>query len=112
MLEDILIPISFFAMSFGIVYLIVTSRHRQRMALIEKGMDPNLIKSNFWVLAGFIAIGTGIGLMFGYLLDQIWYAHAPEGDNDHPLPYFIMVLLCGGLALVAHHFIVRRKQQG
>jgi len=38
--EDIIIPITFFAMIFGIVYVVVTARHRQRMALIEKGMDP------------------------------------------------------------------------
>ena len=33
--------ITFFAAAFGTVYVVVNARHRQRMAMIEKGMDPN-----------------------------------------------------------------------
>ena len=34
-----------------------------------------------------------------------------NGDmGDTPLPYFIMVLLCGGASLIGHHLIVRKKQ--
>ena len=35
---------------FGIVYIYVTSKNKERLALIEKGMDPNLANSDFFVL--------------------------------------------------------------
>ena len=28
---------------------------------------------------------------------------------DNPVPYFLGILICGGVALIAHHFIVRNK---
>lgn len=37
---EILVPLSFFAMIFGIVYLIYSTRNRERLALIEKGLMP------------------------------------------------------------------------
>ena len=41
---EVLIPIAMFALIFGCVYISVTSKHRQRMAMIEKGMDPGNLK--------------------------------------------------------------------
>ena len=41
----ILVPLGLFAMIFGIVYLLVTSRNRERMALIERGADPTLFEA-------------------------------------------------------------------
>lgn len=117
MLEDILIPISLFAMIFGIVYISVTSRHRQRMAMIEKGLDPGNLNAKevpFRGLRnGMFMMAVGLGLFLGYLMDSNMPQYGVNGDvGDTPLPYFIMVLLCGGLALILHHFIARRKQQG
>ena len=37
---SILLPTTFFAMIFGNVHVVTTARHRQRMAMIDKGMDP------------------------------------------------------------------------
>lgn len=37
---EVLLPTALFAMIFGIVYVVTTARHRQRMAMIDKGMDP------------------------------------------------------------------------
>ena len=56
----ILVPLGLFAMIFGIVYLGVTSRNRERMALIERGADPALFetkkkaKIDYEMLTGFI----------------------------------------------------------
>jgi hypothetical protein len=113
---EIILPLAFFAMVFGIIYIVTTARHRQRMAMIEKGMDPGLGDREVPLRAlrnGLFMIGVGIGLFFGYLMDVNMPSSGTDGDmGDTPLPYFIMVLLFGGLALVLHHFIVRRKQQG
>jgi hypothetical protein len=114
-IEEIIIPVTFSAMVFGIVHVVVSARHRQRMALIEKGMHPGGFKDREVPLRGrrnglFM---IGVGLFFGYLMDVIMPSNGMDGDvGDSPLPYFIAVLLFGGLALVAHQLPVRRKQQG
>ena len=53
---------------FGIAWLYITSRTKERLALIEKGMDPNLAKSDFWVQVGIIGAGAAAGLIAGDLL--------------------------------------------
>ena len=50
---------------FGIAYLYITSKTKERLALIEKGMDPNLAKSDFWLQIGIIAGGSAFGLIAG-----------------------------------------------
>jgi hypothetical protein len=39
---QVLVPLSLFAMIFGIVYLIYSTRNRERLALIEKGVDASI----------------------------------------------------------------------
>lgn len=39
---EILIPISLFLAIFGIVYLYLSTRNRERLALIEKGVDASV----------------------------------------------------------------------
>lgn len=114
--EEILVPIAMFAMIFGIIYISVTAKHRQRMAMIDKGMDPGNLNEKaipFRDLRnGLFLVGIGLGLFFGYLMAQMMQSNDPNASTDNPLPYFIMVALFGGASLVAHHLIVRRKQQG
>ena len=43
-MEEILVPIALFAMIFGIVYVGASTRHKQVMAMIEKGADPALFQ--------------------------------------------------------------------
>jgi NADH:ubiquinone oxidoreductase subunit 3 (subunit A) len=40
-LESLLVPLALFAMIFGIVYIAVTASNRQKIAMIEAGMNPN-----------------------------------------------------------------------
>jgi len=114
---ETLVPIALFAMIFGIVYVTITASHRQRMAMIEKGMDPTGMNRKEIPLKGLrngmLLMAVGLGLYLGYLMDSTMPQYGMNGDmDDTPLPYFIMVMLCGGLALVLHYFIARRKQQG
>jgi len=53
---------------FGIAYLYITSKTKERLALIEKDMDPNLARSDFWLQVGIIAGGAAFGLMAGDLM--------------------------------------------
>lgn len=109
--QEIVIPLAMFAMIFGIVYISVTSKHRQRMAMIDKGMDPgNLAEkdSPFRSLRnGMFLAAVGIGLLIGRALEPLFQKSV---EDDNPLSYFISILICGGIALIAHHFIAAKKQ--
>lgn len=75
--EEILVPISFFAMIFGVVYIYLNSRSKERLALIEKNIDATLFygerkeRLTFWTLRlGALMLGFGIGLLVGILLES------------------------------------------
>ena len=67
-MEGILVPIAVFAMIFGIVYLVVTARNRERMAMIEKGADQKFFESlktnsKARILRfGLLLVGVGLGV--------------------------------------------------
>lgn len=75
---EILVPLSFFAMIFGIVYLIYSTRNRERLALIEKGVDASIFlqgKTNgipawkiFVINVAFLLIGIGAGLFIALFI--------------------------------------------
>ena len=52
----------------AIFYLHITARNKERLALIAKGMDPNLSRSDFWPQVGIIGVGVCAGLMVGDLV--------------------------------------------
>lgn len=113
---EFLIPIAMFAAIFGIVYISVTAKHRQRMAMIEKGMDPgNLGDRNnarrLTLKFGLLMIGIGVGVLLGYGLSWVMPPHPNpyDQDPDNPVPYFFSILFCGGLALITDHFIATKK---
>jgi len=80
---------------FGIMYLYTTSKSKERLALIEKGMDPNLAKSDFWVQIGIIGGGAALGLMVG---DKIPGGYGP-----------LVAILFAGAGLIVYNIIVKNK---
>ncbi|WP_428230624.1 DUF6249 domain-containing protein [Flavobacterium sp.] len=75
---QILVPISMFLMIFGIVYLIYSTRNRERLALIEKGVDASIFlkgRTNgvpAWKIlilnTAFLLIGIGVGFFIALFL--------------------------------------------
>ena len=57
---------------FGIFYLYISSKNKERLALIEKGMDPNLANSDFWLQVGIIGGGAALGLITAGLLSSTY----------------------------------------
>lgn len=91
----IIISLGFFAMIFGIVYLY----KRERMAMIERGMDPRRYKQRSAPYStlkwGMLLIGVGAGLFLAHLLDRTVFA-----NDEYSWPiYFALVALFGGLGL-------------
>ncbi len=110
MLEDILIPISFFALVFALMYVYWTTRNKERMAMIEKGVDPTVFKTKLphtgymGVKLGFFLIGIAIGIFLGNLVAFI------PGISEETA-YFSMIILFGGLGLVAGHIYQTKKEK-
>ncbi len=75
--EDILIPISLFAVIFGIFYLYLSTRNKERLALIEKGADASIFnlgkRGSSWKVVilnfAFLLMGIGLGTFIAALID-------------------------------------------
>jgi len=104
---ELFIPISFFATIVLIVYIFVSNRNKERMALIEKGLDAGIFKINrrpLYLLTfklGFFLIGLGIGLLVGNIL-------AATTRLEEEVAYFSMLFLCGGISLIIYHVMERK----
>ncbi|MDB4905198.1 MAG: hypothetical protein JWQ63_4479 [Mucilaginibacter sp.] len=110
-MAGILVPIAMFAMIFGIVYL----AKRERMAMIERGMDPRRYKPQsapFQNLKwGLLLIGAGTGLFLAYLLDHTLFNNVGRGfDNDANVAiYFALIAIFGGLGLFLSYRIEKKE---
>lgn len=108
LLIPILTTLGFFLLVFGIVYL----RNKEKMAMIERGMDPRLQidkpgSRNYILTTAMLLIGCGIGLFLAFILE--WYA-LPEGSNA-PAIYFAMIAFFGGLGLLSA-YAIEKKESG
>ncbi len=107
-LIPIIVPTSMFAMVFGIVYL----HNRERMAMIERGMDPRSNKPRsapYQTLKwGLLLMGAGIGLFLAYVLDHSIFA-SMNPDEENPAIYFSLIAVFGGLGLLTS-FLIEKKQ--
>ena len=79
----------------GIFYLYITAKNRERMALIERGMDPNLARSDFWIFVGIIGASIAAGLIFS---DVIHSTYGP-----------LFGFLFAGAGLVVYNIFSKRK---
>ncbi|MFB9078237.1 DUF6249 domain-containing protein [Flavobacterium procerum] len=101
---QVLVPLSLFLMIFGIVYLIYSTRNRERLALIEKGVDASIFlkgRNNsvpawkiFVVNLAFLLIGSGVGIFLALLITTYT---SLEDDAVYPSIIFIMA----GVGLLA-----------
>ncbi|WP_258140903.1 DUF6249 domain-containing protein [Mucilaginibacter phenanthrenivorans] len=107
----IIVPLALFAMIFGIVYL----AKRERMAMIERGMDPRRYKvqsAPFLNLKwGLLMIGAGLGLFLAYVLDNTLFAHIAHrfDDDGNPAIYFSLIAIFGGLGLFISYLIEKKE---
>lgn len=109
MIAGVLIPIAFFAAVFGIVYIIIQARNRERLAMIEKGFDASLLESGrahtgkySSLKLGIAAVGIAMGILVGNIL-------AINTNMEEPACYFSMIFLFGGIGLIIYYLLVRKK---
>lgn len=102
--------IATFGTMFGLVFYYLYTRNKQRIAMIEKGVDPSLFyskpKVNKFGYLKWALLMIGIG--FGFLMGGILTTYT---DAEEPI-FFAMILLFGGLGLLAYFFIVKNDKDG
>ncbi len=105
---EIMVPLGSFASIVLILYIYYTTRNKERMALIEKGADASLFRTGrkpFSVLKfGMFLVGVGIGILAGNIIE----VSTPLEDE---VAYFSMILLFGGVSLIANYLIEKKKEQ-
>jgi len=96
-----------FAMIFGITYL----NNRERMAMIERGMDPRTNKPRpapyQYLKWGLLLIGAGVGLFLSFILVNTCFAGYDE--ESKPAIFFSLIAIFGGLGLLVS-FLIEKKQ--
>lgn len=108
-MEEVLIPLIVFASIFGMVYVFLTTRNKERLALIENGADASLFaakksyKSNLTLKFGMLAVGIGVGIIVASILETYTVL-------DEEVAYPSMIFLFGGLFLVGNAMIEKNDK--
>jgi len=108
-MEVAFVFVSLFIVIFGIVYLYFSTRHKERIALIEKDKDVSLFfskrptnSSPVWRLVvlnlALISMGVGLGVMIGGLLNTL-------AGVDEEVAFPASIFLLSGLGLLVGFFI-------
>lgn len=109
---EFLIPIFLFGGTAWVLVVYFNNRHKEHMAMIEKGVNPtdfkgkpirewfqsNPLTSLKW---GLLTMFVGIGLMIGMYLHR-------NLDMENSV-YLACMLISGGIALVIFYFIASKK---
>jgi len=113
---DILIPLTMFGGAAVVLWTYFDGRHKERMAMIEKGVNPADFKSappsqlrqvrQGSVLSnlkwGLLFVFAGIGLLVGQQLEYYFGFHEESA-------VFGSILITGGCALIIFYFIATKK---
>ncbi len=115
--------LGFFTAVFLSFYFYLRFRNKERMALIDKGIDVSELykrrdnASKFpWLRLGILVLAIGLGVAFGYL-----FATQPPHPfnnkttyNDGPIILTFSVLVFGGLGIIIGNIIERfgKKKNG
>lgn len=104
----IMIPIVAIVGFFIMVIYIRRFDNQERMAMIDKGVSPELFAKKSRNTSGtlrlaLLLIGVGIGFLLGYALDRSF--------RMDEVGYFSMLFIFGGLGLGTAYVIEEKKQR-
>ena len=106
--RDLLVSLAAFAGIFGIVYVFLMTRNRERMSMLEKGVDPSRFTSKNnsalqTLKLGMLCVGIAVGILIGHLLYR-------NNWLDESVAYLSMIFLFGGVSLILN-FILEKKNK-
>jgi len=112
--SEVIVPIIFFISMVAIWGGAILTRHKERMTIIDKGLNPADLKALYernWKASnplsslkwGILLACVGLAVLIGiWLRDQFFF-------NDGVIPGLMALL--GGAGLVLFYFIASRKQR-
>ncbi|NNU33306.1 hypothetical protein HK413_02400 [Mucilaginibacter sp. S1162] len=104
--RDAIVSITLFAAVFGMVYVFLITRHRERMSMLERNLTvppfPITNFNNLTLKTGMLLVGLAIGFLIIFILQ--------ECGVYSDLISVSMVCLFGGLSLIASYLIVQKKK--
>ncbi|WP_405607183.1 DUF6249 domain-containing protein [Polaribacter sp. Asnod1-A03] len=117
-----------FAVIFGIFYLFFSTRNKERLALIEKGVDATIFMKGqqerkaapFWKILilnlGLLAMGIGVGVLLGSLLSYNFgynggFQNRPSNYIATETFYLASIFLCAGASLLIGFKITKKLDQ-
>ncbi len=119
-MEPVIVFMMLCATIYGIVYLQTNTRHRERMEMLDKGIDPTAIFGNttntkstknrlsfyllFFLKIGMILIGVGVGILLAS------YLHYVIGIRQQ-IAMGASVTLSIGISLVIFYLFGRRVER-
>jgi hypothetical protein len=108
--EVIVVPIVF-GLIFGVFYLFITARNKERLALIEKGADASIFYGKngrvtpMWkvivINLALLCMGIGIGIFIAALLSQVLLL-------DEEVAYPGTIFLMAGIGLFSGFYFTKK----
>lgn len=108
--EVIVVPV-IFGLIFGIFYLFISARNRERLALIEKGADASIFYGKnrkatpMWkviiINLALLLIGIGLGIFIAAILNEVLHV-------DEEIAYPGTIFLMAGIGLFAGYYFTKK----
>ncbi|WP_425235983.1 DUF6249 domain-containing protein [Ulvibacterium sp.] len=103
---------------FGIAYTFFTYRNKERMSLIESGLDleyfrKTIQRQNSILLSlGLVFIGFSIGVISGFFFEKYLLEHYnPKNYRNYPQAYIGMITFFMGLAMLVSFFLNKKLRK-
>ena len=110
---EVIVPIVMFGVVFGIFYLFISARNKERLALIDKGADASIFYSRdkrvtpVWKVIllnlALLLMGIGAGVFIAGLLDSM----GVDEDIAYPGTIFFMA----GLGLFIGFYLTKKLSE-
>lgn len=105
---EVLVPITLFIGAFAMVFGIRYLSNKEKMAMIERGIDPGINRASpkpFLSLKfGLLMVGLGIGLLLA-----LFVTLQAKLQEDEAVPvYFGLLSVFGGIGLIISYIIEKK----
>lgn len=102
------VPITLFIAGAGMIFGIRYLANKERMAMIERGINPNegqsAPKPFLSLKFGLLLVGLGLGLLIALLTVTLL---RPAGDDDVAV-YFGFIAIFGGIGLICSYLVEKK----
>lgn len=113
-MEGILVPITFFICTFAMVFGIRYLSNKEKMAMIERGIDPGINKATpkpFLSLKfGLLLVGLGVGLLVAlFTVRGVFGSEMTDMEEGQSVAiYFGCLGIFGGVGLIISYIIEKK----